>query len=670
MIKYLLTFLFYNLAIILPSTGAENIPGLTNKNLIREGMPEEASAYQETSRGYIRYSSNNFLSWKDDKRLIISKSVKGKSQLHLLNGRQGKAKQITFFKSKGVGSAVPVHLSGKDGFLVGRDQNGNEYHQYYFIDRLTRHIIKLTDQKYRYSSYEVSKDKNYILFSRSLGTSNRKSLSLLDLTQSEAGEKTLLETGKSLIPLDWSADGNTVLILDYVSTTENYLALLNITTGELDYITPQDQNWAFPDARFTKDGAGLFIASNVGSDVVNLRYMNLKTRKIYYVAREINWPVVDLDLSPDGKTLAIVSNENGLNRIYFLNTDTYKLHDPKGTQMLGIISKLTFSPNSSKVAMNLSHPLLPRNVFVYDLKQKKLKKWAENRNTPIKNPKLSMPQLIYYPTFDKDYGGRQRTIPAWVYRPREENKKFKKSPVIISLHGGPASQQRLSLNTTYQYLANHMGIAIIAPNVRGSKGYGRNYINLDNGYKREDSVKDVGALLDWIKANPDLDEDRVMVMGGSYGGYMVLASLVHYSDRLKAGIDRVGISNFTTFLENTSEYRVDSRRSEYGDERNPEMRAFHAKISPLNNAAKIKKPLFVIQGKNDPRVPASEARQIVNAVKANGIPVWYLLATNEGHGFKKNKNRRFLTRSTIAFINKYLLDHVDLDTPAIRGEGR
>ena len=200
-----------------------------------------------------------------------------------------------------------------------------------------------------------------------------------------------------------------------------------------------------------------------------------------------------------------------------------------------------------------------------------------------------------------------------------------------------------------------LGIALIQPNVRGSTGYGKTFTTLDNGMKREDSVKDIGALLDWIRTQPDLDADRVLVEGGSYGGYMVLGVATHFPDRIAGAIDIVGVANFVSFLENTESYRRDLRRVEYGDERDPAMRAFLTKISPANNADRIRKPLLVVQGRNDPRVPYTEAEQIVAAARKNGVPVWYLLADNEGHGFARKANADFLFYTMIAFIEARLL---------------
>lgn len=258
--------------------------------------------------------------------------------------------------------------------------------------------------------------------------------------------------------------------------------------------------------------------------------------------------------------------------------------------------------------------------------------------------------MVHYPTFDSSKGGPEK-IPAWVYKPKGQGTH----PVIIAIHGGPEGQARPSFSSTYQMWLNKLGAAVIRPNVRGSSGYGKRYMSLDNGFKREDSVKDIGALLDWIATQPDLDESRVAVYGGSYGGYMVLASSVHYSVRLKAAVDVVGISNFVTFLENTQDYRRDLRRAEYGDEREPAMRKFLENISPLNHVDKIRVPMMVVQGQNDPRVPVTEATQVVAALRAQGQSVWYMNAMNEGHGYRKKENRDVYQQASMMFLREYLV---------------
>ena len=305
--------------------------------------------------------------------------------------------------------------------------------------------------------------------------------------------------------------------------------------------------------------------------------------------------------------------------------------------------------------MTLNSAQSPSDAWVLSLgrkplSSKKLVRWTFSEVGGLDTEQFSTPTPI---TFLSPLGdeGNTLTIPAFVYLPPGEGP----FPVIISVHGGPESQFRPTFNSEFQTWIDHLGVAVIAPNIRGSLGYGAGFIRLDDGIKREDAVQDIGSLLDWVALQPQLDASRVAVVGTSYGGYMALASAVHYSDRLRAAIDLMGISDFVTFLENTQDYRQELRRGEYGDERDPEMRAFLKSISPLHNADKIKIPLLVAQGSNDPIVPMSESEQLVEALRARGQTVWYMNAINEGHGYGRKENRDLYQQAAILFLRKYLL---------------
>lgn len=316
------------------------------------------------------------------------------------------------------------------------------------------------------------------------------------------------------------------------------------------------------------------------------------------------------------------------------------------------MSDVRFSPDGLHVGFALSAANSPSDIYSVDLEHQLVERWTTSEIGGLDASTFVTPELVRFPTFDK-IGGKPRTIPAFYYRPRPNGSA--KAPVVIQIHGGPESQARPVFSADIQFLVNELGVAVLVPNVRGSDGYGRSYLQLDNGFKREDSVKDMGALLDWIATRPELDSKRVGVHGGSYGGYMVLASMTHYNDRLRAGIDVVGISNFLTFLEHTESYRRDLRRVEYGDERDARMNAFLAKISPTANAKNITMPLFVAAGANDPRVPASEGQQIVDTVRKNGGEVWFLEFKDEGHGFRKKPNVDFFREATMQFWIEHLI---------------
>jgi dipeptidyl aminopeptidase/acylaminoacyl peptidase len=310
----------------------------------------------------------------------------------------------------------------------------------------------------------------------------------------------------------------------------------------------------------------------------------------------------------------------------------------------GQMGGLSWHESGKEVAFTLSWARSPADAYSFEPATGRLERWTESETGGLNPATFAEPELVRWKSFDG------KAISGFLYKPKATFTG--RRPVIISIHGGPESQSRPGFGGSQNFWPNELGVARLLPNVRGSSGYGKTFLKLDNGALREDSVRDIGALLDWIKTRDDLDPDRVMVTGGSYGGYMTLAVATHYPDRIRCALDVVGISSFVTFLERTEAYRRDLRRVEYGDERDPKMREFLTRISPVSNAAKIARPLFVAHGRNDPRVPYTEAEQIVETVRRNGTPVWYLLADNEGHGFAKKENADFYFYATIRFLQE------------------
>ena len=350
----------------------------------------------------------------------------------------------------------------------------------------------------------------------------------------------------------------------------------------------------------------------------------------------------------DGSRIAFVSNEDGISVLHVLDTADYReLRLP--ALPIGVVGGIEFSPDGGRLALSINTATSPTDVYVVDIAGNRLTRWTQSEVGGLDTSKFATPTLVRFKSFDG------RSIPAFYYRPLGL-KADEKVPVLINIHGGPEGQAQPTFSPSIQYQLRELKVAVLVPNVRGSSGYGKTYLQLDNGFKRKDSVKDIGALLDWIAKQPGLDKDRVGVVGGSYGGYMVLASMVDYNARIRAGIDVVGISHFATFLKNTESYRRDLRRAEYGDERDPKMLAFHDEIAPLNNAKAITKPLFVAQGFNDPRVPYTEAEQMVKAVRGNGGDVWFLMFKDEGHGFRKKPNSDYYGAAEMLFWKKYLLE--------------
>jgi dipeptidyl aminopeptidase/acylaminoacyl peptidase len=438
------------------------------------------------------------------------------------------------------------------------------------------------------------------------------------------------------------------LLTEYISINESHLWQADAKTGAKSLITPKGgEKISWTGGRFAGDGKTVFVTTDKDSEFQRLCRYEPAAQRLTPLTPNLRWDVESFDLSPDGRTLAFVSNEDGVSVLRLLDARAGRERTaPK--LPLGVIGSLEWHENGRDLAFTLSSARSPADTYSLDVKTGKVERWTESETGGLDAGAFIEPELAKLKSFDG------LGISAFVYRP--DAKKFPgRRPCIISIHGGPESQSRPTFQARNNYYLNELGVALVVPNVRGSDGYGKTFLTLDNGFKREDSVRDIGAIIDWIGRDPGLDAGRIAVMGGSYGGYMVLASMVHFNDRLRCGVDVVGISSFLTFLKNTQDYRRDLRRAEYGDERDPQMAAHLEKISPLTSVKKIGKPLFVVQGKNDPRVPVTESEQMARAIRDNGGQVWYLMAKDEGHGFAKKKNADFQFLSTILFFQEYLL---------------
>jgi dipeptidyl aminopeptidase/acylaminoacyl peptidase len=618
------------------------IPG----NMHVENIPD---LYYETAdrvRQYLQVRSAWFCDWHPDgKRMLMATRFSDTFQLHMLDQPGGARKQLTFFKEP-ISSGAFCTAPGENGFLYSMDQGGGENYQIYYFDKDNGQRKCLTDGLSRNGSPLWARGSTTFAYSSTSRNGRDHDIHLSDIRSPE-GSRLICQVQGMWVPLSWSPDNSQLLLLDYISATETYLHIMDVESGEMKSLFAKTENSvAYGNAYWSRDGKGIYFVADLAGEFQQLYYIDLDTRNVEALSAHLNWNISEIELSPDGNLLAVVANEDGVSKLYLMDTQTQQL-EPLEMGM-GLISHPRFSPDNQSLAFTFNRPQSPADIYTFSLENGEVTRWTESEVGGLNTRHFASPELIRYPSFD------ELEIPAFYYRPKLNSDR--PLPVLIHIHGGPESQFQPGFSSMFQYWLNELNIAVIAPNVRGSTGYGKTYIKLDNGYLREDSVKDIGALLDWIEKQPELDQRRVCVLGGSYGGYMVLASLVHYSHRLKAGVDMVGISNFVTFLKNTKAYRRDLRRVEYGDERDPDMRAFLEKISPTTNADKIKVPLFVAQGLNDPRVPASEAEQIVKTVRENGQKVWYALAKDEGHGFQKQANLEYYYTAVSDFLETFLLD--------------
>jgi len=623
-------------------------------NLMLEDIPDIPDSITERMNQYQNVRSAGFLDWDPTwSGMLISTRFAETSQIHYIARPGGARQQITFFREPVSGGAF-YPKKDKRIFLFTMDVGGGEFYQIYSFDMSTGKYRMLTDGKSRNTGGLWSHSGKWFAFSSTKRNGKDADIYLMDAND-PGGAKMLLEVNGTWSATDWSPDDSKLLVEQYISVNESYVYVVDVATGSKEQVNPmKEKKIGYGSALWSKDGKGIYYTSDENSEFQQLIYLDWTTKTKTTLTTNINWDVSEFALSPDGKWIAFVVNEGGISKLHLMDAKAGKEATIQSVPQSGIgfIGGLKFNPASTMLAMTINAPQTPGDIYTLDIKSKKFERWTFSEVGGLNTDNFAIPELIEYPTFDQAKG-KPRMIPAFYYKPKVKGDK--PFPVIIDIHGGPEGQARPTFSSITQYWVNEMGCAVLFPNVRGSAGYGKTYVQLDNGFKREESVKDIGKLLDWIATRPELDKERVAVYGGSYGGYMVLSSMFNFNDRLKCGVDVVGISNFVTFLESTQEYRRDLRRAEYGDERDPKMREYLNAISPTTNAHKITRPLFVAQGLNDPRVPVTEAEQIVKTVRRNGATVWYMLAKDEGHGFQKKTNRDYFTNAMTLFFEKYLL---------------
>ena len=616
--------------------------------LVMEGVPDLPSDLIERMQPYHNTRSAAVHDWDPQGRgLLVGTRFGETSQVHLVARPGGDRRQLTFYPEP-IASAVTCPVAATNGFLFSKDVGGAENYQIHFRDLGSGTTTLLTDGRSRNTGPVWSNKGDRFAYASNRRNGRDMDLYVADLKSPEKARRVLERQGTWSV-LDWSPDDAALLVQREVSVNESYLHILKLADGALEPVNPKPHPIAYGTARFARRGNGLYLTSDEGSEFQRLRYYDVATRSLATLSGDIAWDVEGIAVARTGDRLAYLINEGGTSRLTLLDTASRKPSRPAGVPD-GVLRHLRFAPDGTRLAFTLESATITGDAYVLDLKSGTVTRWTESEVGGLDPKGFIAPEVVSYPTFDRA-DSLPRRVPALVYRPRGAGPH----PVVIVIHGGPEGQSRPGFSAQTQFYARELGLAVIAPNVRGSTGYGRTYTTLDNGDKREDSVKDIGALLDWIATQKDLDASRVGVYGGSYGGYMVLACLTHFGDRLRAGVEIVGISNFVTFLKSTSGYRQDLRRVEYGDERDPRMLEVLERISPLNSVDKIRTPLFIAQGKNDPRVPMTESEQMLAAMRKNGVVAWYLLAKDEGHGFKKKVNNDFYGTAAALFYQTHLL---------------
>ena len=626
-----------------------------NENLIVDSIPAVPASIADKASRYTEFRSAGILDWHPSKReMLITTRFADVPQIHRVAMPGGARTQLTFFPDRTSSASYQPHKG--DYFIFGKDIGGGEWFQIFRYDVATGDITMLTDGKSRNLGPVWSNAGNRIVY-----TSTRRNRADLDFyimnPADKATDKLLVENqGGGWDVADWSPDDKTLLISNGISVNESYLYTMDAATGARTELTPKSgDKIAWSPVGFSRDGKGIYVTTDKDSEFQRLAYMDLATKKLTFLTNYA-WDVDGARLSWDRKMIAFVLNENGMSTLHVLDLATNKERTlPK--LPVGVIGAAQWHENNRDLAFTLASARSPSDVYSIDLTTNKIDRWTASETAGLNANNFVVPQLIKWKSFD----GKE--ISGWLYQP-DATKFPGKRPVIVDIHGGPEGQSRPGFMGRNNYYINELGVAMIFPNVRGSTGYGKTFSLLDNGFKRADSYKDIEELLKWTKLQPALNGDKVLITGGSYGGHMTLAIATHYNNMICCSVDVVGMSNLVTFLEHTEAYRRDLRRVEYGDERDPKMREYLESIAPMNKVKNISKPMFVVQGFNDPRVPISEADQMVKALKANGTPVWYLVGKNEGHGFGKKKNADFQFFSTVLFIRTHLLGEASPQAPA------
>jgi dipeptidyl aminopeptidase/acylaminoacyl peptidase len=613
-------------------------------NLIFDNIPEAPADLADGLDAYLSARQATPLGWSPKGQLLITTRFGDVDQLHLVEKPAGERRQLTFLHEPITYAAFSPD-PGRNAYVFLKDVDGNENAQLYYQRAGEPTAKLLSDGKSLNGGAVWSNTGREVAF---FSTARDGVSHDIDIVEPETGVLPhLAVTGDDAAwyPLDWSPDDRKLLVLKYVSIGEGYLYVVDLSSGQKREVDPSPTKIGIAGAKFSRDGQGVYMISDRDAEFAKLRYVNLFTGEKTLISGPIPWDVEELALSRDGHYLGFVSNEGGTSKLNIQDLRTHQDLTPPKLPSPGIIEHLSFDAEGKRLAFGYTAANLPRDAYVLDIASNRVEAWTHSEAGPVDTAKFVTPRLAQFPTFDRQEG-HTRQIPVYVYEPAGPGPH----PVLIMLHGGPESQFRPSFDPWIEYVVNELGFAVVAPNARGSSGYGKSYLALDNGMLRDDTVKDLGALIVWLGSQGAFDAKHVVVAGGSYGGYLALAALVNYSDRLIGGVDLAGITDFISYLTDTARYRQNQRRAEFGDERDPDMRAYLRRISPLTNADRISRPLLVVHGKNDPRVPVSQAEQIVNRLRSRGGEVWYLEAKDEGHDFRKKQNRDAFYQTFAQFL--------------------
>ena len=633
--------------LMLAAAAAVAVPALAQVErpaaLVADGIPAVPQELAEKTRPYMEFRTAGLQGWNPHTRgIAITTRFGNVPQVHEVARPMADRRQITF-EPDTISSASYARGKG-DVMIVQKDVGGSEFWQLYRLENGRLNL--LTDGKSRNSLNAWSHDGRWLAYTSTRRNGTDNDLYVMDPRRPKSDRLVAQVKGGGWGVSDFAPDGKTAIAANYQSVTDVDLYRLDLASGRMRPIGDPGRQIAYGGAQFGPDGT-LWVTSDEGADFQRLGTLDPSTGRFTPVSPEQRWDVETFDVSEDGRLIAYTVNEAGISKLRLLDPRTRQVREVRGLPV-GTAGGLEVAP-WGEVGVTMSSARAASDVYSVNPQTLAVTRWTQSETGGLDTSRNIEPQLVEVRSFDGE------RVSGFLYRP--DPKKFPgRRPLIMSIHGGPEGQSRPGFLGRNNYYLNELGIAIFFPNVRGSTGYGKRFVGLDNGPDlRENSVQDIGAFLDTLSRDRTIDPKRIGVTGGSYGGYMCYASAIRYGDRLRGANCSVAISNFVTFLENTQSYRRDLRRVEYGNERDPTQRAKLLAISPMTRSRDIRIPLMVVTGGNDPRVPASEADQMVKAVRANGRPAWHLLAQDEGHGFSKKVNQDYQFWTSLMFWDQNLL---------------
>jgi dipeptidyl aminopeptidase/acylaminoacyl peptidase len=633
-------------ASLLAANVAWSAPAIVRGNLILEGIPEQSALTADKSDkldAYLSARGARPQGFTAKGQVLIRARFGEVDQLHLVDQALGALHQITFIREpvlRGAFSPDP----NRNAFFYLADSAGDGGSQLYYQRVGDPTARRLSDGKSIASGALWSSSGREIAFStiaRDTGSCD------IDIIDPDSGALPRLAAGNECAdPLDWSPDDRKLLLRRHVSAYEESLYILDLATGQKREVEPSVAKGAVANAKFSRDGTGVYLISDRDGDHARLRYVNLFTAEKSDISGRSDVDVEQLALSKDGHYLAYVTDEGGADKLNLIDLRAHQDLVPPRLPAPGAVDSLSFDPDSKRLLFGLATAIQPRDAYVLDVAANRLDAWTASEAGPLDRTRFVLPRLTQFPTFDR-LDGKSRQLPLYIFEPATPGVH----PVLIVLHDGPDARFRPTFDPWIQYVVNELGFAVLAPNVRGSSGYGKSFGALARGDLREDAIKDVGALLVWLALDSRFDKTHVIVSGTGYGGYMALAALVNYGERLRGAVAMAPITDFIGYVGSTAPESRGAAREEYGDERDADGRMFMRRISPFINAERITRPVLIAHGKNDRGVPIAQSDQLVIRLRARNQTVWYLKAMDEGGSFARWQNREAYYRAFAEFLS-------------------